>query len=247
MALGFDTVSNVIAGAATECGLTFAAGADPYASTDPAIVQMLTLLTTSGRELCISNPNNWQQLTKNYTITTVYPGDSGDYALPADFNYMIDQSGWERTLRNPLGGPLDSQDWQMVTNNNTLASIYVAFRIFANQFSVFPRPPANGLVINFEYISRYWVAVSGSTTGTKDAPTLSNDVILFEYTLMVKWLKVKFLEARGMDTSAAQKQLNDIWGKVVGIVQAAPVLSLTRRTLFPYLGDRNIPTTRYGL
>jgi len=30
----------------------------------------------------------------------------GTYDLPADFNYMIDQTGWDRTNRVSIGGPL---------------------------------------------------------------------------------------------------------------------------------------------
>ena len=150
-------------------------------------------------------------------------------------------------MRNPLGGPLDSQDWQMVTNNNTLASIYVAFRIFASQFSLFPRPPANGLVINFEYISRNWVSIAGSTVLSKDAPTVATDLIYFDRLVMIKFLKLRFREARGGETDAFAKQFEDNYARVTGKIISAPVLSLTRKTLFPYLGDRNIPTTRYGL
>jgi len=109
----YDTAKNIINAAAVECGL--GVSSDPYASQDPAFVQLVQLLVSAGQELALKFP--WEQCVKKYTITTAAL-DTGDYSLPSDFNWMIDQSGWEATQRYPLGGPLDSQDWQMLTNNN---------------------------------------------------------------------------------------------------------------------------------
>lgn len=242
----YDTAKNVINGAAVECGLV--AVADPYSSADPAFVQMCQLLSSAGRELVLAH--QWQHLINSYSLTTVL-GDTGDYPLPTDFYEMIDQSGWSSTYRTPLGGPLDSQDWQMVTNNNTLASIYVSFRIFKDQFSLWPRPPLGGVNVNFEYRSRNWVGTVNNTVPVlvlvKDAPTISSDVVLFEYLAIMKFLKIKFLGARGMDTTEAVDEFTGIFNQVTGANNAAAVLSLTRKTLFPYMGDRNVPTTRFGL
>lgn len=242
----YDTAKNVINGAAVECGL--AAVVDPYASQDPAFIQLVQLLATGGRELVLSY--FWQHLVNTFVLTTVL-GDTGDYPLPADFYEMVDQSGWSSTYRTPLGGPFDSQDWQMVTNNNTLASIYVSFRIFKQQFSIWPRPPLGGVNVNFEYRSRYWVGQFNATVPVivlqKDAPAASADVVLLDYLVILKFLKYKFLSARGMDTTAAEQEFSDIFDKVTGSNNGAAVLSLTRKTLFPYLGDRNVPTTRFGL
>jgi hypothetical protein len=240
----YDTAKNVINAAAAECGL--GSTSDPFASTDPSFIQLVQLLTNAGQELNLKFP--WEQLIKKYSITTVVPGDTGDYALPSDFGYMIDQSGWEATQRYPLGGPLDSQDWQMLTNNNTLASIYISFRISQMKFRLFPQPPANGLIVNFEYVSRWWVCTSAApTTPAQDSPLLASDIVYIDRLLMVKKLKVMFLEARGFDSTSATKQMQDAYDAVTSQNMPAPVLSLDRKTLFPYLGERNVPTTRYGL
>jgi len=243
----YDTAKNIINAAASECGLTTSTNS-PYSSTDPAVIQLVQLLYTAGKELLLMYP--WQHLTNQYSLTTGV-ADTGDYPLPTDFLEMIDQSGWSSTYRTPLGGPLDSQDWQMVTNNNTLASIYVSFRIWKDQFSLWPRPPVAGVNVNFEYRSRYWVGTVSATvpvlTLTKDGPTASSDIVLFDYLLMVKFLKIKFLSARGMDHSDADDEFVTIFNQITGANNGAAVLSLTRKTLFPYLGDRNVPTTRFGL
>lgn len=240
----YDTAKNVINSASVECGL--GVSGDPFSSTDTTFIQLVQLLTNAGQEMLLKFP--WEQLIKKKTITTVVPGDTGNYPLPADFAYMIDQSGWEATQRYPLGGPLDSQDWQMLTNNNTLASIYISFRIFQNQFCLFPQPPTNGLQVNFEYISRLWVCLNATpTTPAKDGPTQADDIVYIDRLVMIKKLKVMFIEARGFDSSSARDELKSAYDAVTSQNMGAPVLTLDRSTLFPYLGERNVPTTRYGI
>ena len=243
----YDTAVACINGAAVECGLT--AVTDPYSSVDPAFVQLCQLLSSGGKELV--GAFQWSHLINTYNLTTVL-GDSGNYPLPPDFLEMIDQSGWSSTYRTPLGGPFDSQDWQMVTNNNTLASIYLSFRLFKEQISVWPQPPLGGINVNFEYKSRWWVGLynSGSIPAIvpqKDSPMAASDIILFDHLMILKFLKVRFKDARGLDSTAAAEEFTTAFNMVTGQNIGAAVLSLTRKTLFPYLGDRNVPTTRYGL
>jgi len=241
----YDTAANVINLAASECGLT--AVPDPYVSLDPAFIQLRNILTAAGRELIALH--DWQRLIKTHTITTVVPPDTGDYDLPADFGRMIDQTGWTPTNRLPLGGPLSPQDWTYLVNTNLASStVYVSFRQAQGQFRVLPQPPPTGIVMNFEYISRYWVATAAAPTVlAKDAPTAADDVILYEPILITKFLKLRFLEAKGFDTVAASKQFEVTFMQWTGNDISAPTLSMARMRVFPYLNWRNVPETNYGL
>lgn len=243
----YGTAAEIINGAASECGLT--AVADPYASSDPAFIQLTNILTSAGREMLALF--QWQKFVKTHTITTTVPPDTGNYDLPDDFAYMIDQTGWTPTNGGnglPLGGPLSEQDWTYLVNTNLAeATIYVSFKMADGQLQVLPQPPPDGIIINFEYISRNWVALTGTTTGSKDAPTLSTDVILYEPILIQKFLKLRFLEAKGFDTTAAVAQFLTMFQSWTGKDVSAPVLNMARSRFFPYLGYRNIPETNYGL
>jgi hypothetical protein len=243
----YESAGDIVNAAASECGLV--AVSDPYGSTDPAFIQLRNILTGAGREMLALY--QWSKFVQVHTITTVVPPDTGNYDLPADFAYMIDQTGWTPTnVGNglPLGGPLSEQDWTYLVNTNLAASqIYVSFKMAQGQIQVLPQPPPTGIVINFEYISRYWVAVAASTTGTKDKPTLSTDIVLYEPVLIVKFLKLRFLEAKGFDTTAAVGQFMTMFQSWTGKDVSAPVLNMARLRFFPYLGYRNIPETNYGL
>lgn len=243
----YDTAGTIINAVAAETGLTPVS--DPFASTDPAFVQLCALLGTAGKELLTLH--QWSKFVKEHSITTVVPPDDGNYDLPEDFAWMIDQTGWTPTNAGaglPLGGPLSEQDWTYLVNTNLAAStIYVSFKIAQGQLQVLPQPPSSGIEINFEYISRWWVAEPAADTGTKEAPEDSDDVILFEPILIVKFLKLRFLEAKGFDTTAATGQFLTMFQAWTGKDVSAPILNTARMRFFPYLGYRNIPETNYGL
>jgi hypothetical protein len=239
----FETAADIINSAAVEVGLT--AVSDPFASTDPAFVQLCKLLTNAGREMV--GLHQWNKLVKTHEITTAVPPDTGVYELPDDFGYMIDQTGWVPTNRLPLGGPLTAQDWTYLVNTNLASStIYVSFRMAAGQFWVLPQPPPDGVEINFEYISRNWVLESDDTT-YKDSVENADDTVLFEPILIIKFLKLRFLESKGFDTTAAVGQFQSVFMQWTGRDVSAPVLNAARMRVFPYLGWRNIPETNFGL
>ena len=106
--MAWDTAGNIINDAATELGLQAfqAKAADPFASTDPNMGQLCQLLKSVGRDL--AKRREWTHLRAIHTLTTVE--GVGWYALPADFGRMINQTGWNRTNRLPLGGPLSPQE-----------------------------------------------------------------------------------------------------------------------------------------
>lgn len=244
----YDTAADIVNAAAVEVGLT--AESDVFASSNAAFVQLRTMLTNVGRELL--GLHQWNRFVKVHSITTAVPPDTGDYDLPDDFAWLIDQTGWTPTnagMGLPLGGPLTEQDWAYLVNTNLASStIYVSFKQSQGQFQVLPQPPPDGIDIVFSYISRWWVADALTpTVATKDSVTSNDDVVLFEPILAVKFLKLRFLEAKGFDTTAATAQFQSVFMQWTGKDVAAPVLNAARMRLFPYLGWRNIPETNYGL
>lgn len=244
----FESAIQAVQQAALECGLV--AGANPYTSTDPAIVQMCGILNSCGRELLTMR--EWQRMIVSYSIT-IQVGDSGNYQLPADYQRHIDQTDWNPTNRLPLGGPLTAQDWTYLINTNLASStIYISFRERDGLFSILPQPPSGSLligqVITFEYISRYWVATSAAPNVlASDSVVTGTDLIQFDPILIQKLLKLRFLEAKKFDTTAASQQFNNAYMSFGGQDKSAPVLSAARSRGFPYIDDRNVPETNYGL
>ena len=240
-----DTATNIINRVAAEVGIEPVI--DPFSSPDASFVQLRYLINTAGEELAQSYP--WELLIKETQIATL-DTDSGDYPLPDDFYYMINQTGWERQENVPLFGPLSPQDWQYLLGRDLVSStIYASFRIQEGVFRLFPQPPPNGLDIHYEYVSKNWVSDGVLPTPTyKDSVTVGTDVPLYDRTLISRYLKLKFLEAKGFDTTKAQGDFNQTFSFLTGHDKGAEVLNAGGTFgVFPYLSTiRNLPDSGYG-
>jgi len=201
----YSTASEILNGAAVESGL--AAVADPYTSTDPAFVQLRALLNNVGRELLTLHP--WEQLIREATVTIAYGGASR-YALPDTFDRFLDQTMWDRGVFSPVNGPYSPQDWQALKGQNTTTtSDVVGFRLQGNMIEVYPPPPAGAgtyATLTYEYVSTEWCQVSGGASYRDSVGALS-DVLMYDPTLLIKTLKMRFLGAKGFDTTDISKQV----------------------------------------
>jgi len=233
------TANDLLNRVALEVGLD--QEADPWASTEKEFVKMQALLNVAGEELSQNYP--WEFLVKEHIITTVAADQ--EYDLPSDFLYMVNQTGWERTQSNPLSGPLSPQDWQYLAGRDLVSSsIYTSFRINEGVFKVYPDPIPANLEITFEYVSRNWV-LDGSTGNTyKDSVTQGSDTPQFDRLLLSRFLKVKWLEQAGFDSSKAQSDLNQSFSLLQSRDKGSSILNTGRGgRSFPYL---TAPDTGFG-
>lgn len=241
----FITNNDIINRVAVEVGLT--AVTDVFTSDDPAFIQLQYLLTASAQELLEMYP--WQILTRNYQRTTV-ADESGDLPLPADFAYMLDQTGWEQSQNVPLIGPLSAQEWTYLLGRDLVGStIYASFRFDQNMLRIFPNDPMPaGLDISFEYISRNLFQEVSDPVIYSDTAETATATCLFPPNLITRLLKVKFLEAKGFDSQKALDAFNRAFEAWTGRDKGAPILNAARgRGFFPYLDPyRNVPYTGYG-
>ena len=236
--------NDIINRVAVEVGLLSVS--DPLSSVDETFIQLAELLNAAGQELVELHP--WQVLTQVFQLTTA-DTDSGTYDLPDDFSYMIDQTGWDRSNRVAIGGPLSAQDWSYLDGRDLVSqSIYASFRLVDNKFDLYPQPPPDGLDIRFEYISRNWAQEQG-TGDKKDMITNGADIVMYEPILIIKFLKVKFLQAKGFDTTAASLELENIFNSRTGKDTGAAILSASNNSRgFPYLHPYyNTSDTGYGM
>ena len=242
----FQSNNDIINRVAVEVGLTPVS--DVFATDDPAFRQLIFLLTSSVQELM--EVYNWQILVREFQHTTV-EGESGDLPLPADFGYMIPQTGWERSENVPLIGPLSPQDWTYLLGRDLVGStIYASFRFDQNLFRIFPNDPMPaGLDINFEYISRNLIAIAATDPQEfTDEAIQPADIPLFPPNLIRAMLKMKFLEAKGFDSQKATDDYNLALNGWMGKDNSAAILTAARSSgWYPYLDIyRNSPDTGYG-
>ena len=245
----FKTANAIISQVAIEVGLRKVA--DVFAEQDPAYEQLIALTNTCGYELL--QEQAWQGLVREVDFTT-QAGDTGKYDFPEDYAYMLDQTGWERSENVPLFGPLSAQMWTYLLGRDLVSyTIYASFRQVERQFWLFPQPPAEGLNITYEYISRNWVIDSSVAPDPDityaDVIKSAADTILYEAILIERLLKFRFLEARGFDTTNAEDAYILALASWSGKDKGAPILNAgDGGFVYPYLETyRNTPDTNFGI
>jgi len=209
---------------------------------DIQTVQLRSLLNSAGNELLLYYP--WQQFRKEWTFNTVV--DQGEYPLPDDWNYQLDQTQWDRTDHWPLIGPKSAQEWAWLKGGLLAAAPRLRYRIFDNKFALWPIPSTTTspsvFELSQEYVRKYWV-LSGDPNPIvpADMVTTDADIIQYEPWLVNKYLKLKFYQLKGFETSGVEQDFMRIFNSLTGKDVGAPVLTLAKQPMSRYLGPWSVP------
>lgn len=169
------------------------------------ILEAMTLAVVSA-----SRAYDWQELQKEHTFASV--ASTVGYAVPSDFDRMINNTFWNSSNNQRVLGPKTPQQWRHLNNStssNASSSDY--FRIRDKEVQIFPTPSS---VENFvyEYITNLIVEDSGGTGQTgweadTDVPVIDEYLIKLNAT----WIFLKMQgrpyaeEQREYDLAAAER------------------------------------------
>jgi hypothetical protein len=240
-----NTLSALVQGVAADVG--YPVPNDPAGSTDPAVVQMVTAVNRAGLELL--GLFDWQELTKSYTIPvkSAYTGQKErSFDLPEDFYDWIDQTQWNATTQLPGIGPVSPQDWKTLIVRNLQATLSFYWQVRDNKIWILS-PPDEEQELTFFYQSYAWVRDQDNTDLWKNRATKNGDMVLLDAVLMSLLTKVKWLEIKGFDSSAAMRDFQINFESRKASEKGAPILNMAGRSVFPLLDARvNTPDTGYG-
>lgn len=184
-------------------------------ATDQQIIQLVALAEEEGQELATRYA--WEALQTEATFTTVAAQVQVTLAaITSDFDYIVNDTIWNRTLRRPVYGPKSQQDWQQ-DKANQINGPFNSFRIIADAINFYPNPVA-GQACYFEYQSRAWVnlAAGGASTtwgADGDTPKL-NDQLLVLGTIW-RWKAAKGLDY-AEDYAKYERRVADAMGRDAG-------------------------------
>jgi hypothetical protein len=191
-----------------------------------------------------------ETITSSGTASAPITGirENGEYNLPEDCDRMIDQTGWDRTNRVPITGPLSPQQWQYLLGMELASdTIYATFRIMDGLFNILPQPPPIGLNIVYEYMSINWIQDATDPTEFLNVAEANDDIVLFKPEMVVQYLRFKFLSAKGFATKNASDAFAKAYESATGGNKGAPILNAGRRRGGIHLLDiYNRPDTGYG-
>jgi hypothetical protein len=160
------------------------------------------------------------------------------YPLPSDWLNQVPQTEWDRTNRWPMLGPKSAQEWQSFKSGIVYAGPRERFRIQGGLLQISP-PPPNGLQFAYEYISSAWVVDANGTA--KQNLTADTDTTIFDDSLMVVGLKMRWLRAKGLDFSVEMQEYGALLSTIKAQDKSAAKLSLSPVSGSIYLGTSNIP------
>jgi hypothetical protein len=199
----------------------------------------------------VADPNS--SVTINQAATSTGTGTftfgQSDYALPSDFQRVIDSTIWDRSRFWSMRGPQSPQQWQLYKSSVIgRAAIQRRFRFReiggVQVFSIDPVPTDNGSPLVFEYVSNAWCA---SALGVKqNSWQADTDVgILDEYLIMLgaRWMAK---QALGMAYQEELDQYERQAGKAMAKDGGLAILDMTPSDHLTLIGPWNIPETGFG-
>lgn len=191
-------------------------------ATDQQIIQLVSLAEEEGQELATRHA--WESLQTEASFTTVAAQVQTTLgAITSGFDYIVNDTIWNRTLRRPVYGPKSQQDWQEAKANQ-INGPFNSFRIIADAINFYPSPPA-GQSCYFEYQSRAWVslAAGGSAeTWASDSDTPKIDGQLIVLGVIWRWKAAKGLDY-SEDFAKYERRVNDAMGRDAG----KPILNMS--------------------
>lgn len=220
---------------------------DPAGSSDPSIEQMVQAVNLSGLDLMALY--DWQELTKTYEIS-IEADTSGQiqkaFDLPEDFYEWVDQTQWNSTNQWPAIGPISPQMWQQLIVRQVLPTLSFYWQVRDNKLYIMA-PPTSAQTLTFFYQSQAWVRDQDNTDLYKNRATKNGDVILLDSFLVTLYTRAKWLEMKGLDSSAAFRDFHVNFENRRGQEKGAPVLTMAREYRFPYIQPlSNTPDTGFG-
>lgn len=165
-------------------------------TTDKQVAQVLAVFNEAGKDL--AQRHTWQAMTHEATHTSLAAASQGTIASIATngYDFIIDNTFWDRTQRIPICGPLSSEEWQAIQAQPETGPRYY-YRLRGGLLLITPTPPA-GSTFAFEYKSKNWVlAVDGTTY--KDECTVDTDTLLLPDNLFIMALRWAWKKEKGLE------------------------------------------------
>lgn len=235
------TVLKVVQQAMVEMGLTKPLSV--VSNSDTTVQQVLALLNRAGSEMVMGYP--WEQLTKEYTFNTADSVESPDgktfiQPLPSDWSYFLDQTQWDRTNHWPLLGPKSAQEWQWLKGGLLSSGPRIRYRIVGGNIEMFPTDSIDS-AIAMEYVADTWL--KNAAVANTFYPYIEDDtnIVMFDPWVVTAYLKLKYWEAKGLNTTAYTKDFLNVWEARISKNKGAPMLTLAPRARTMLIGINNIP------
>jgi hypothetical protein len=192
----------------------------------------------AGSTITVSNPAT----VSNSNVTMAFGQES--YSLPSDYDYMIEETAWDRGYRWQLYGPLTPQEWQVLKSGLSPTGPRRRWRLMGGLFYLDPIPYDSNLLV-FEYYSVNFATAADTTA--KALFTADSDTYVLPDDLLVMGLIWRWRRAKGLDYT----QEYDSWKRRLDEEIARDTGAQTLRldvgqAGVKFLSTANVPDTGFG-
>ena len=239
---GKQTILSLAQDACAEIGLP--APLFLVSNADNSAVQLLALSNRVGEEIAAmaGTWGGWPQLRKEYTVT-IYNGQDA-YPFPSNIQYLIPGTGWSRTYRWQLLGPLEAQEWQVLKSGISPTGPRTRYRIMGGKI-YFDPPPSSDQDIVFEYYANTWCQNASGVGQTRFKA--DNDTFILPDNLLTLGLKWRLLRAKGLDYQQEYQEYKAACERGLARAGSARSLPLNAQSGgHNLLNSHNVPDTGFG-
>lgn len=206
---------------------------------DTFVSSAVSTTVTMNREATSSNT------TATYTFSKVR------FAVPSDFDRVVDKTQWDSDAHWAMIGPATPQQQAQLRNGVTTRGPRITHWFQEGYFQIWP-PLGEDENLAYWYQSKWWILATAATAVSKELFTVDTDTAIFPDPLMRALIKLKYLEAKGLWIGAPDEvgsPAYDYW-KQVNLAKAheagSPTLSMAPRLGDTLIGWHNIPDQGYG-
>jgi len=139
-------------------------------------------------QVCISNPS-WLSVASNVqgTIQSLWGVEPES---------LVNATMWDYTLRRPIFGPLNDQNFQIIQALIPTGPIF-QYRIQDNNLLIYPVPPA-GNTHSAIIRTKTWLALAGNTANLGYYIQNDTDIPLIDDTTMIMGVKYRYKKEKGL-------------------------------------------------
>lgn len=177
------------------------------------------------------------------TNTTLAFGQEA-YALPSDFEHIINGTFWDRGYRWQVQGPLTPQEWQVLKSGLSPTGPRRRFRFFGGSVHLDPIPYDSNLLVYEYYSNSFCLAADGTL---KTLFTLDTDTYVLPDDLLIQGMIWRWRRAKGLDYSQEYESYTNAMGRELARDAAARILPLSMdQPAVPFLTRNQVPDTGFG-
>lgn len=184
-----------------------------------------------------------QAATSSGTVTLNF--SQGLFPLPSDFDRQIDRTHWDKSKRWEMLGPETPQQAEWLRSSYISTGPRVRYFYQGGYFQIWPALGSEEVLV-YDYLSKSWIYAAAGTSPTKQAFTVDTDTTIFPDALMRALIKLKYLEAKGMDTTAAFRYYDQQLDLAKAHDAGSPTLAMAPTPVGVLITQAQIPDSGYG-